>query len=89
VTESVEDDFAYVGVEVQFREEVVLLVDEVHVTVSNHHQLFRSGIGLLDGLNFSVVKIANHALELLGSGLRNELFQKDLVLLLEIVETLL
>jgi len=89
VTEGVENDLADIGVEVNLGEEVVLLVDEVHVAVSNHHQLFRSSVGLLDGLSFSVVEIADHSLELLGSGFLNELFQKDLVLLLEIVETLL
>jgi hypothetical protein len=90
VTEGVEDDLADISVEVNLGEEVVLLVDKVHVAIGNQNQLFRSGVRFLDSLVFfTVVEVTDHTLELLGSGFCDELFQKDLVFLLEVIKTLL
>jgi len=81
VTESVQDDLADVSVEVKSREEAVLLVDGVHIAVSDHHQLFGSSIGFLDFLVLLRVVVADHALEFLDSGFSNKGFKAGLVLL--------
>ena len=89
MTESVQDDLADVSVEVKSGEEAVLLVDGVHIAVSDHHQLFGSSISFLDFLVLLRVVVADHALEFLDSGFSNKGFKAGLVLLGEVFKTLL
>jgi hypothetical protein len=91
VAQRVEDDLAHVDVESQSGEDLVLLVDEVHLAVSQNVEFFRSGIVLLDHAHFGgellfVVEIGDDRFEGFSCLFVFEVFQEILVLFEKVAE---
>jgi len=91
VAQRVEDNLAHVDVESKSGEDLVLLVDEVHLTVGQNVEFFGRGIVLLDhahfgGQLFLVVEIGDDRFEGFSCLFVFEVFQEILVLFEQVPE---